>query len=152
MRLQRHVGNPPKDESISIPRDSSGAARRPFRVTPSEVTVKVFHLAGAGLVMLAVAGCSDTAITSQPLVSANNSVASLDQGGTTDRTVNMMDACDGPSFGAQVPPVLCTRNGGVTFDQLIAQLTVHQSAGAWHFAPSQMDAKVGLTLFAVNKG
>ena len=115
--------------------------------------MKFGHLAGTSLLLFAATACSDRAITpTQPALSASPSGASLDKGGTSDRTVNMMDACDPASFGAQNPPILCTRNGGVSFGQLIAQLMDHGSAGAWHNAPSQMDAKVGLTLTAINKG
>jgi hypothetical protein len=115
--------------------------------------MKFVHLAGASLLLFAATACSDRAITTtQPGLSASQSVATLDKGGTSDRTVNMMDACDHASFAAQDPPILCTRNGGVAFGQLIGQLMDHGSAGAWHNAPSQMDAKVGLTLTAVNKG
>ena len=115
--------------------------------------MKFVHLAGASLLLFAATACSDRTITTtQPGLSATQSVASFDKGGTDDRTVNMMDACDHASFAAQNPPILCTRNGGVAFGQLIAQLMDHGSAGAWHNAPSQMDAKVGLTLSAVNKG
>jgi hypothetical protein len=116
--------------------------------------MKRSHLAAATIAVLALTACSDSAITTELSRSANGLVASLDKGGggASDRTVNMMDACDPASFGAQNPPILCTRNGGVAFNQLIAQLIANGSAGAWHNAPSQMDAKVGLTLFAVNKG
>jgi hypothetical protein len=112
--------------------------------------MKLAHLAGASLVLLAAAACSDRAVDTAPLLSANGSVANLDQGGTTDRTVNMMDACDGPSFNAV--GIFCSRNGGVSFSDLFAQVAAQGFAGAWHNAPSQMDAKVGLTLSAVNKG
>jgi hypothetical protein len=115
--------------------------------------MKFGHLAGASLLLFAAAACSDRVIApTQPALSASQSVASLDKGGAGDRTVNMMDACDPVSFAAQNPPILCTRNGGVAFNELIAQLLKHGSAGAWHNAPSQMDVKVGLTLTAVNNG
>jgi len=112
--------------------------------------MRLAHLASASLVLLAAAACSDRAVETEPLLSANGSVASLDKGGTTDRTVNMMDACDGPTFNAM--GIFCARNGGVSFNSLFGQLATQGFAGAWHNAPSQMDAKVGLTLFAVNKG
>jgi len=114
--------------------------------------MRFVHLAGASCLLFAATACSDRAINTEPQLSAAGSVASLDKGGTTDRTVNMMDACDHDSFAAQKPPIDCSRNGGFTFNDLIAQLIAHGSAGAWHNSPSQMDAKVGLTLFAVNKG
>ena len=112
--------------------------------------MKLSHLAAASIAVLALSACSDSAITTEPSRSANGLVASLDQGGTSDRTVNMMDACDGPTFAAI--GVLCTRNHGVTAPDLFAQLAAQGFAGAWHNAPSVMDAKVGLTLFAINKG
>ncbi len=67
------------------------------------------------------------------------------------RQVSMMDACD-PSFNVFIGPGTCVRNGGVPFNVFIAQLTAHQSAGAWHNAPSQTDAWLGDSLVAVNKG
>lgn len=114
--------------------------------------MKLAHLAGASILFVAMTACSDSVIPTQPTRSADGLVASADKGGggTSDRTVTMMDACDGPSFTAL--GVLCTRNAGVTFDGLIAQLSAHGFAGAWHNSPSQMDARVGLTLFAVNNG
>ena len=120
------------------------------RATKFGGRMKIAHLAGASLVLLAAAACSDRAVVTEPLVTSNGLVASLDKGGTTDRTVSMMDACDGPSFTAM--GILCTRNGGVSFGDLFGQLAAQGFAGAWHNAPSQMDAKVGLTLLAVNRG
>ena len=86
------------------------------------------HLAGATLFLLAATACSDRAINTEPSFSASQSAANFDKGGTTDRTVNMMDACDHASFAAA--GVFCARNGGVAFNQLIAQLLDHGSAGA----------------------
>jgi len=108
------------------------------------------HLAGTSFFLLAATACSDRAINTEPSLSASRSAANFDKGGATDRTVNMMDACDGPSFAAV--GVLCTRNHGVAFSDLFAQLAAQGFAGAWHNAPSQMDATVGLTLAAVNRG
>lgn len=68
------------------------------------------------------------------------------------RLVNMHDACDSATFNAAVGPGTCARPGGVSFNEFVAQLTAHQSAGAWHNAPSQMSAKIGETLVAVNRG
>lgn len=85
-----------------------------------------------------------TAPTAQPRLSVHAS-------GTT-RLVSMHDACDSATFNAAVGPGTCNRPGGVAFSEFVAQLTVHQSAGAWHNAPSQMTAKVGETIIAVNRG
>jgi hypothetical protein len=64
----------------------------------------------------------------------------------------MMDACDPTTFNAVIGPGTCIRRGGVTFDNFVAQLTKHQKAGAWHNAPSNMNAREGQTLLAVNQG
>src|SRR4029079_12190980 len=44
------------------------------------------------------------------------------------RTVQMLDACDGPSFNAVIGDGACSRAGGGTFDQLICALRAHSSA------------------------
>ncbi len=65
----------------------------------------------------------------------------------------MMDACDSASFDAGTGnPSACTRSHGIKFDKFIAELQRHGVAGAWHFAPPEMTARVGETLVAVNRG
>jgi hypothetical protein len=71
---------------------------------------------------------------------------------SSTRRVTMMDACDGPTFNLAIGPGTCSRNGGVNFSEFVAQLTAHQTAGAWHNAPSQTDAWLGDGLVAVNNG
>jgi plastocyanin len=66
--------------------------------------------------------------------------------------VNMHDACDPDSFNAAIGAGTCLRNGGVSFDQFVADLTAHGSAGAWHFAPGVANATVGETFLASNTG
>ena len=67
--------------------------------------------------------------------------------------VNMHDSCEPDSFNAAAGPGTCIRNGGVTFDLFIAELTKHQMAGAWHFAPGVTpNATVGETFLASNTG
>jgi len=90
------------------------------------------------------AGTGLTAPSSMPI--------STMSAGPTQRQISMMDACDGPTFNIAVGPGTCSRNGGVSFSQFVAQLTAHQSAGAWHNAPSQTNAWLGDSLIAVNKG
>jgi hypothetical protein len=80
------------------------------------------------------------------------STDALASGGKGARPINVMDACDGPSFNAVIGPGTCARPNGVNFNEFVAQLTAHQSAGAWHNAPAQTDAWVGDALIAVNKG
>jgi plastocyanin len=76
--------------------------------------------------------------------------------GGLGRLVNMHDACDPTTFNAPPPagvgPGTCARDGGVRFQDFIAELTRHQFVGAWHFAPPMTDARVGQTLVAINKG
>ena len=73
-------------------------------------------------------------------------------GARMERMVTMHDACDGASFNAMFGPGTCLRNGGVSFDEFIAQLMKHQSVGAWHFGPPRTVARVGDTFVAVNRG
>jgi plastocyanin len=74
-------------------------------------------------------------------------------GGRENIMVNMHDACEPDSFNAAAGAGTCIRNGGVTFDLFIAQLTQHQFVGAWHFAPDVTpNAKVGETFLASNTG
>jgi plastocyanin len=67
-------------------------------------------------------------------------------------TLNMLDACDPATFNAAVGPGTCSRQGGMTFSQFIAELTRHQTAGAWLFAPASFPANVGQTIVATNRG
>jgi len=70
-----------------------------------------------------------------------------------DVLVNLMDACDPATFNENVEPGTCVdRHGGMKFDQFIAELTLTQKAGAWHFAPPNTTAREGQTLLATNNG
>jgi plastocyanin len=68
------------------------------------------------------------------------------------RNVSLMDACDPTTFNAAVGPGSCVRGGGMTFQQFLAELQAHGSVGAWHFAPTVVNASVGQTLLATNRG
>jgi len=71
------------------------------------------------------------------------------RGGSDFRLITMKDACDPETFAA----VGCLRTGGgVTFDHFLAQLGKHGIMRAWHFAPPTVNARVGQTLLAVNRG
>ena len=70
--------------------------------------------------------------------------------GGEERLVTIMDACDPESFGAA--GVSCIRPGGVTFEQFLDLLGKHQTVGAWRFSPAVVNARVGQTLLAVNRG
>jgi hypothetical protein len=71
-------------------------------------------------------------------------------------TVNLMDACDPETFNAPPPagagPGTCVRNGGITFQNFIEQLTRFGSIGAWHMAPPNSNLLVGQHFLAVNHG
>jgi plastocyanin len=62
------------------------------------------------------------------------------------------DACDPTSFDAVLGAGNCTRSGGLSFTNFIARVTDRGEAGAWTFAPSTVEARVGQTLLAINRG
>jgi plastocyanin len=69
-----------------------------------------------------------------------------------EHAVTLFDACDPDTFNAAIGPGTCTRSGGVRFENFVAELTRHHSAGAWHFAPSEVTMRVGQLLVANNRG
>jgi hypothetical protein len=123
-------------------------------------------LSAAAIGLMLVMGCGDSSRPTQPST-GNTSVTSGsgDDPGAGDhpaapsgtslpaRQILMMDACDPTTFDANVEPGTCVgRHGGVKFDQFIAELTLTQKAGAWHFAPPNTTAREGQTLLATNHG
>lgn len=107
----------------------------------------------ASLALLTVA-CDNAGRVVDPSTHTMSAAGSLPlmSAGPNARRVSVMDACDGPTFNAVIGPGTCARNGGVPFLEFVAQLTAHQTAGAWHNAPPQTDAWVGETLVAHNDG
>ena len=101
------------------------------------------------LTSVVLVACADASRPTGP--TATPSLA-RQSGEDHERQVAMMDACDPTTFDAAVGPGTCVRNGGVTFQQFIAQLQTHGSVGAWHFAPPDLEVEVGATLVAVNRG
>lgn len=79
-------------------------------------------------------------------------VASMAYGAAQHRRVTVLDACDGPSFNLAIGPGTCERNGGVTFDDFIGQLTAMGEAPAWRFAPEAMTLAEGGSIDALNRG
>ena len=79
---------------------------------------------------------------------------SASQGKPQSREVQviMNDACDPETFNAVLGPGGCVRNGGVTFDKFIEQLTRMQRVPSWFFAPPNATARVGDEFVVVNKG
>ncbi|HSU12975.1 hypothetical protein [Longimicrobium sp.] len=68
------------------------------------------------------------------------------------RNISLKDACDPATFNAALGPGSCVRSGGITFQQFLAELQAHGSVGAWHFAPTVLNARVGDELLATNRG
>jgi plastocyanin len=104
---------------------------------------------------LCLAACSEPTRPAGANAPSQNAALSADRAaatGLTARFVSMMDACDPATFNAVLGPGSCTRQGGVKFDKFIAQLQRHQMAGAWHFAPSTVQARLGQTIIATNRG
>jgi plastocyanin len=72
--------------------------------------------------------------------------------GAGNGNVQMLDACDGPSFNEGIGPGTCERAGGVTLDEFVGQLLEHGSAPAWRFAPGRLHLASGATISATNRG
>ena len=92
--------------------------------------------------------CSDSASTGR-LEPTAPSAARADEG---VRKIEMLDACDPTSFNAILGAGACVRSGGVTFAHFIDQVTQKGEAPAWRFAPTNVQARVGQTLLAINRG
>lgn len=109
------------------------------------------HIALATLFLAGQVACSGADRPTAP----TSPLASRAGGGgvATDHKVSMMDACDPTTFNAALnDPNACTRNGGMTFAEFIAQLEKHHEVGAWHFAPPTLNVQEGATLTAINRG
>jgi len=109
-----------------------------------------YVLAASVLAVLQV-GCSDVGRVSEPpsfavASNASSSVASV------VRRVEILDACDPTSFDAVFGVGTCVRNGGRNLFDFIGEVTAKGEAGAWRFASSHIEARVGQTLLAVNNG
>src|SRR5262245_9476996 len=92
-------------------------------------------------------------VTTAALALGALAAATIAWAGPSTRQVQMLDACDGPSFNAALQdPEACVRNGGVTFDRFIGQLLENGSAPAWRFSPEKMSLDAGGTITAVNRG
>lgn len=94
--------------------------------------------------------CTDAETVTRPAPTAAADARASAEGSV--RRIEMHDACDPMSFNNAIGEGTCTRSGGMKFDRFIAQLTKQGSVGAWRFAPSELDARVGQTLMAINLG
>jgi hypothetical protein len=68
------------------------------------------------------------------------------------RPIMLHDDCDPATFNAAAGPGTCVGSGKTTFDKFIAQLTQHQTAFLWFFAPGQSAVPVGQMLKLGNTG
>ena len=85
-----------------------------------------------------------------PSASRGGAVAADELG---PRRIEIHDACDPTSFNAAIGAGTCSRPGGMSFDQFIAQLTKRGSVGAWTFAPANnVTGREGQVLLAINRG
>jgi plastocyanin len=109
-------------------------------------------LPAAAMLILGAAACdtpsapadrsTTTHTTHQPAMAAA-------LGGLGIRLIGMKDACDPETFAE----IGCLRTGGgVTLDHFLAKLGKKGVVGAWHFAPPNLNARVGQTLRAANGG
>ena len=102
---------------------------------------------------LASAACSDT--RNSPTAVAALAGISADRENPVDgaRVVNMHDECDPATFNAAFNnPNICVKQGHVTFDRFIAELTKTRQAGQWRFDPCEMELDARQQLFAINHG
>jgi len=92
--------------------------------------------------------CSDSGSTDR----LEPTAPSAARAGEGVRRIEMLDACDPTTFNAVLGPTGCVRSGGVTFAHFIDQVTRKGEAPAWRFAPTNVQARVGQTLLAINRG
>ena len=100
-------------------------------------------------------GCSDAARVSEPHVAATATTAptgAYDVASNVVRRIEILDACDPTSFDAVFGIGTCVRGGGRNLFDFINEVSAKGEADAWRFGPEQIDARVGQTLLAVNRG
>ncbi len=93
-----------------------------------------------------------SAVSAAPSAGGGPSIHTAFANGRDDVRVNMLDACDPDTFNAVIGPGTCIRNGGVTFDQFIAELTRLAFSAPWRFAAQNANVRIGQTFAAVNLG
>ncbi|HKY25254.1 MAG TPA: hypothetical protein VJM07_08855 [Gaiella sp.] len=91
------------------------------------------------------------ALTSAGLVCALV-VAAAAGAGASNRQVNILDNCDGPSFNAALGAGSCVRGGGLTFETFLTALVEKGEVSSWRFSPGQLKVDSGGTITAVNRG
>ena len=78
-------------------------------------------------------------------------VAPATLGVAQQRTVQILDNCDGPTFNQAIGPGACARASGLPFGAFVDRL---ESGGArsWRFAPERVKVATGGTIKATNRG
>ena len=89
-----------------------------------------------------------TVLTAVALVIA---LAPTTLGAAGQRTVQILDNCDGPTFNAAIGPGACARAGGLPFGTFFGQLA-RGGAQSWRFAPERVKLAAGGTIKAINRG
>lgn len=102
----------------------------------------------AATVLLLAAACGSPSAPPDRSPPMHSPVMAAALGGRDIRLITLKDACDPVTFAN----VGCLRQGGVTFDHFLAKLGKKGIVGAWHMAPPEVNARVGQTLRAVNRG
>ncbi len=112
------------------------------------------------LAALAIVACENkstqpagpSALQSSVGAASSSALAQKTAASAAAHAVTMFDACDPQTFNAALGAGTCSRQGGIRFEDFVEQLTRHHSAGAWHFAPSEVTMQVGELLMATNRG
>jgi plastocyanin len=89
-----------------------------------------------------------SAVTAVALVMALVPAAS---GKAQQRTVQILENCDGPTFNAAIGPGTCIRSSGLPFATFVARLS-RGGAQSWRFAPERVKLATGGTIKAINRG
>ena len=96
-------------------------------------------------VVAAISGCSGADAPTSPDLAVLAA-----RGDSKVAVVRMQDACDPATFAGV--PGGCQRNGGITFDQFIAQLQQIHQVPSWRFNPADLILKEGAEYQATNFG
>ena len=108
------------------------------------------YLAASVMAALQV-GCSDAGRVSEPQSYAVAASASRVASGGV-RPVEILDACDPNELRRGIRRGHVRASGGRNLLDFIDEVTAKGEAGAWRFAPGNIEARVGQTLLAVNNG
>lgn len=102
----------------------------------------------------ALAACTDQRSPTETTNTAPTtaSLATGDTGPTHAGAIVAHDACEPNSFNAGIGEGTCVKNGNVTLDAFIAELSATKTVQRWNFTPSQLTARLGVDLLGNNVG